>query len=400
MVKEVIKGNFATAVAAKLARAEVIPAYPITPSTLFPEQISEFVNNGEMKCEYMPVESEHSAMSACIGASAAGVRSCTATSSQGLALMHEMLFIASGMRLPIVMPVANRALSAPINIWGDHSDTMAERDTGWIHFYAQTNQECLDLTLIAFKVSENKKVLLPSMIGLDSFVLTHTMEPADIPDQKTVDDFLPKYDSPYCWLDPARPMTIGSFGTPEYFMEFKMAQQMAIERASGVIDEVFKDFEKRFGRKYQKVVGYKTEDADVVILMIGSMFGTAKAAVDAMRDKGIKVGLVKLTVYRPFPTKELYEFVKSAKVLAIVERAYSYGCSGPIYADISGEFYNMAKKPVLLNYVIGLGGRDILPKDFEQIYGKVKPSLDAGKALKQVEWINVDVDAVKEAEGL
>jgi pyruvate ferredoxin oxidoreductase alpha subunit len=400
MVKEVIKGNFATAVAAKLARAEVIPAYPITPSTLFPEQISEFVNNGEMKCEYIPVESEHSAMSACIGASATGVRTCTATSSQGLALMHEMLFIASGMRLPIVMPVANRALSAPINIWGDHSDTMAERDVGWLHFYAQTNQECLDLTLIAFKVSENKKILLPSMIGLDAFVLTHTMEPVDIPEQEKVDAFLPKYESPYCWLDPARPMTIGSFGTPEYYMEFKLAEELAMERSSGVIDEVFADFERRFGRRYQKVVGYRTEDADVIMVMIGSMYGTAKAAVDEMRKKGVKAGLVKMTVYRPFPTKELYSLVKNAKALAIVERAYSYGLGGPLFADISGAIYNMDKKPMMLNYIIGLGGRDIVPKDFETIYDKVKPSLDAGKVQKQVEWIKVDAEAVREAEGL
>jgi pyruvate ferredoxin oxidoreductase alpha subunit len=400
MVKEVIKGNFATAVAAKLARAEVIPAYPITPSTLFPEQISEFVNNGEMKCEYIPVESEHSAMSACIGAAATGVRTCTATSSQGLALMHEMLFIASGMRLPIVMPVANRALSAPINIWGDHSDTMAERDVGWLHFYAQTNQECLDLTLIAFKVSENKKVLLPSMIGLDAFVLTHTMEPVDVPGQDTVDAFLPKYESPYCWLDPARPMTIGSFATPEYYMEFKLAEEMAMERSSAVIDEVFKDFEKRFGRKYQKVVGYKTEDADVIMVMIGSMYGTAKAAIDELREKGVKVGLVKMTVYRPFPTKELYAMVRNAKILAIVERAYSYGLGGPLFADISDVFYNMDKKPMMLNYIIGLGGRDIVPKDFETIYDKVKPSLESGKVKKQVEWIKVDIEAIKEAEGL
>ncbi|MEW5937340.1 MAG: pyruvate ferredoxin oxidoreductase [Candidatus Thermoplasmatota archaeon] len=398
MPKEMVKGNFATAVAAKLARAEVVPAYPITPSTLFPEQISEFVANGEMETQFVPVESEHSAMSACIGASAAGARTCTATSSQGLALMHEVLFIASGMRLPIVMAVANRALSAPINIWGDHSDTMAERDAGWIHFYAERNQEALDLMLIGFKVAEDKRVLLPAMVGLDAFVLTHTIEPVDIPEQTEVDLFLPRYSSPYCTLDPAHPMTIGSFATPEHYMEFKLAQERAISRASLVIDEVLRDFEKRFGRRYQKVSGYRTDDAEIILLTIGSMTGTARVAVEELRAQGNKVGAAKLTVYRPFPHMELHEILRRAKAVAVVERAYSYGCAGPLYSDLGGAFCNMEKRPLLLNYVIGLGGRDIVVEDFKRIYADASAKLASGKPQRLIEWIDVDHAAVEEVE--
>ena len=235
-MKDVIKGNMATALGAKLARTEVIPAYPITPSTLFPEKISEYVANGEMDCQFVLVESEHSAMSACIGASATGARTCTSTASQGLALMHEMLFIASGMRLPIVVAVGNRALSAPINIWCDHQDSISERDTGWMQFYAEKNQEALDLMIMAFKIAEDKRVLLPAMVGLDAFVLTHTMEAVDIPEQEDVDKFLPSYTPPFGVLDPAKPMTFGSFGTPDYYMEFKYAQTKALEDSEKVID--------------------------------------------------------------------------------------------------------------------------------------------------------------------
>lgn len=390
MVKEMVKGNFATAVAAKLARAEVVPAYPITPSTLFPEQISEYVANGEMETQFVPVESEHSAMSACIGASAAGVRTCTATSSQGLALMHELLFIASGMRLPIVMVVANRALSAPINIWGDHSDTMAERDAGWMQCYAERNQEALDLMLIGFKVAEDRRVLLPVMVGLDAFVLTHTIEPVEIPEQADVDIFLPRYSSPYCTLDPAHPMTIGSFVTPEHYMEFKLAQERAMTRASSVINEVFKEFEEIFGRRYQKVSGYRTEDADIILLTIGSMTGTARAAVDELRAQGHKAGVVKLTVYRPFPLLELHGMLGRAKAVAVVERAYSYGCAGPLYSELGSACYSLERRPLLLNYIIGLGGRDIVIEDFKRIYSDAAAKAASTKPERLIEWVNVE----------
>ncbi len=253
MTKRIIEGNQALAIGAKLCRPKVIASYPITPSTHVPETLSEFVANCELDAEFVNVESEHSSISACVGAQATGVRTFTATASQGLALMHEILYVASGMRLPIVMGVANRALSAPINIWCDNNDTMGARDTGWIQFHSESNQEALDLVIQAYKVAEDERVLLPAMATIDAYTLTHTFEPVDIPDQKDVDDFLPPYKHPFAFLDPERPIAQGSFGTPEHYMEFRYAQQKAMERASGVIDEVFAEFEKKFGRKYRKI---------------------------------------------------------------------------------------------------------------------------------------------------
>jgi len=393
--KIVIRGNEATAVAAKLCRPNVIPAYPITPSTLFPEKMSEFVADGELDAEFVPVESEHSAMSAAIGASAAGARVCTATASQGLELMHEMLFIAAGMRLPIVMAIGNRALSAPINIWCDHADTIAARDTGWMQFYAENNQEGMDLMINAFRIAEDKRVLTPGMVGIDAFVLTHTFEPVDVPAQSEVDDFLPKYNPEHVYLDPARPITIGSFGTPQYYMEFKYSQELGIQASSPVIDEVFADFEKRFGRKYAKITPFMADDADVLILAMGSMNGTARNAVKRLREEGKKVGVLKLTVYRPFPEEELKKLAGNAKVLAVLDRDISHGYGGAVYADASGVFVNEEKKPMLLNFIIGLGGRDVVIDDFRNIYDKCMAAVEKGGPEQRVQWVNVDFDACK-----
>jgi pyruvate ferredoxin oxidoreductase alpha subunit len=388
-MKQIVRGNEATAVAAKLCRPEVIAAYPITPSTLFPERISEYVANGELDTEFVLVESEHSAISACIGASATGARAATCTASQGLALMHEMLFIASGMRLPIVMPIGNRALSAPINIWCDHQDTISELDTGWMQFYAEKNQEALDLVIMAFKIAENKNVLLPGMVGLDAFVLTHTMEVVDVPDQKDVDEFLPTFTTSASYLDPEKPATIGSFGTPEYYMEFKYAQEMAMLEAEKVIDEVFAEFKKKFGREYKKINTHKTEDADVILITMGSMSGTARETVNKLREDGKKVGLAKLTVLRPFPTKELYDAVGHAKVLAVVDRNISFGFGGRVFSEVAAKFVNKDKKPLISNYIVGLGGRDITPKDYIEIYEDAEKILNSGKVETQTKWINV-----------
>ncbi len=387
-VKQVVKGNFATAVAAKLARVDVVPAYPITPSTLFPEQISTYIANGEMDAELLLTESEHSAMSAAIGASASGARVATATASQGLKLMSEMLFIASGMRLPIVTAVGNRALSAPINIWCDHQDTIAERDSGWLQFYAENNQNALDLMLMAFKISEDRRVLLPSMVGLDAFVLTHTMEGVDVPLQKEVDEFLPPY-KPVYTLDVKNPMTFGSFGTPAHYMEFKYQQWEAMENAQEVIDEVFSEFYEKFGRKYEKVSEYRTDDADIIILTMGSMSGTARAAVDSMREKGIKVGAAKLTVLRPFPFKEIKMLARKAKVLAVADRNISFGFGGAVFAEIAGALINEKQKPMLIDFIIGLGGRDITQEDFYKIAEISKDAIEKGKVEKMVHWINL-----------
>ncbi len=389
--KQVVKGNFATAVAAKLARVDVVPAYPITPSTLFPEQISQYVANGEMDAELLLTESEHSAMSAAIGASAAGARVATSTASQGLKLMSEMLFIASAMRLPIVAAIGNRALSGPINIWADHSDTMAERDSGWMQFYAENNQNALDLMLMAFKVAEDHRVLLPAMVGLDAFVLTHTMEGVDVPLQEEVDDFLPPY-RPKFTLDVNNPMTFGAFGTPAHYPEFKYQQWDAMWNATEVINEVFEDFEKRFGRKYEKVSEYMTDDADIIFITMGSMSGTARAAVNRLREKGIKAGVAKITVFRPFPFEHIKRIASKAKVLAVFDRAVSQGYGGPVFAEVSGALINEKERPMILNFIIGLGGRDITFSDFDHVAEESMKALESGEAGWPVHWVNLKTD--------
>ncbi len=386
MVKKVIEGQQAIATGVKLCRPKVIASYPITPSTHVPEMLSKFVANGELEAGFINVESEHSAISACIGAQATGVRTFTATASQGLALMHEVLYIAAGMRLPIVMSVANRALSAPINIWCDNNDSMAERDTGWLQFYCENAQEAIDLIIQAYKIAENKEVLLPAMVIIDAYNLTHTMEVVDVPSQEDVDKFQPPYKPVYAYLDPDRPITQGSFGTPEYYMEFKYSQQRAMENAKKVIDDVFEEFEKIFGRKYEKVECYKTSDAEIILLCLGSMSGTAKEAVDRLREKGIKVGLAKITVFRPFP-EEVVEVTKNARVLAILDRNISLGYTGVLRTEVASAFVNLSKRPLIANFIVGLGGRDVTLEDFYEIVERKIPEFKKTKRL--VEWINV-----------
>ncbi len=398
-MKVMIRGNESIAYAFKLARVQVVPAYPITPSTLVPEKISEFLANGEMKAEFVPVESEHSAMSAAVGASARGVRVGTATASQGLALMYEILFIASGMRLPIVVGIGNRALSAPINIWCDHQDMMSTRDTGWLQFYAENNQEGLDLGIMAFKIAEDERVLLPAMVGLDAFVLTHTVEPVDMPEQSEVDEFLGEFVPHYVTLDPEKPATLGSFGFPEHYMEFKFAQWVAMERAKKVIDEVFAEFEKKFGRKYQKVTPEFTEDADIIFVTMGSMSGTMREFIKKMRAQGKKVGMVKITAFRPFPKEELKEALKNAKVVAVTERNISFGFGGAVYGELGATFANMDKKPKILDFIVGLGGRDITFKTLESVLNEAEKALN-GEKVDEVNWIDVNKEAVYKSEGL
>ncbi|MEM3252178.1 MAG: transketolase C-terminal domain-containing protein [Thermoplasmata archaeon] len=395
MTKMIVKGNESVAYAAKLARVSVIPAYPITPSTLFPEKISEMIAEGKMDALFLPVESEHSAMSAAIGAAVTGVRTMTATASQGVAFMHEMLFIASGMRLPIVMAVGNRALSAPVNIWADQQDSMSERDAGWLHLYAETNQEALDLALLAFKISENEKVLLPTLIGLDAFVLTHTMEPVDVPEQEEVDAFLGKKQINYEVMDSNSPSTFGAFVFPEHYIEFRYSQSIAMENAKKVIDESFKEFETKFGRKYEKVSKFMVDDADIVLLTMGSMTGTARESVRRMREKGIKVGLIKITVFRPFPKEELINILKKVKLLAVVDRNISVGFAGSIYSEISTIMYGEKTRPKIIDFIIGLGGRDIKVENYEEIV-----NIAQSQKAEAVNWINVDKDAVYKAEGM
>jgi len=387
-MRKVMKGNEAAAWAAKLAKPKVVAAFPITPSTLVPEKISEFVADGEMDAEFIKVESEHSAISACVGASAAGVRTFTATASQGLALMHEVLFIAAGMRLPIVMAIGNRALSAPINIWNDWQDTISERDTGWMQFYAENNQEALDLILIAFKVAEDERVLLPAMVGFDAFILTHTVEPVEIPDQEVVDEFLGEYVPKHAYLDPARPITQGALGFPAHYMEARYTVWEAMENARKVIKEVFDEFEKKFGRRYHMIEEYKTDDAEIILLTMGSLAGTLKEFVDKKREEGVKIGAAKMTVYRPFPIEEIRALAKKAKVLAILEKDISFGIGGAVFADTSRALINEKERPIVLDFILGLGGRDVTFENLEEIVEISKKALE-GEKVEEVNWIGL-----------
>jgi len=385
---KVMKGNEAAAWAAKLAKPKVIAAFPITPSTLVPEKISEFVANGELDAEFIKVESEHSAISACVGAAAAGVRTFTATASQGLALMHEILFIAAGMRLPIVMAIGNRSLSAPINIWNDWQDTISERDTGWMQFYAENNQEALDLILIAFKVAEDERVLLPAMTGFDAFILTHTVEPVEIPDQEVVDEFLGEYVPKHAYLDPKRPITQGALGFPAHYMEARYTVWEAMENAREVIKEAFEEFEKKFGRKYQMVEEYKTEDAEIILVTMGSLAGTVKEFVDKKREEGLKIGAAKITVYRPFPIEEIKALAKKTKVLAILEKDISFGLGGAVFGDVGRTLINESEKPIVLDFILGLGGRDVTFANLEEVIEISEKAMKEG-VEEDVFWIGL-----------
>jgi pyruvate ferredoxin oxidoreductase alpha subunit len=355
--------------AVKMANADVIAAYPITPQTHIVEHLAELVADGELDAEYIPVESEHSAMSACMGSAAAGARTFTATAGQGLELMHEALYVASAMRLPIVMAVANRALSAPISVWGDHSDVMACRDTGWIQIFTENGQEVVDTALCAFRIAEDKNVLLPTMVHLDGFHLSHVIEPILMPEQSQVDAFLPKNQYPFA-LNAEKPVAMGDFAPPAIYTEMKWAQEMNLQKSKETILKTWKEFAGVFGREYKPVESYRCEDARILLLTMGSYSETAMTAIDRMRDNGNceNVGLLRLRLWRPFPADELREAVKNADILIVLDRALSFGsASGPVCMEIKSALYNEEKKPRIVSFVGGLGGRDITVIDFEKI---------------------------------
>jgi pyruvate ferredoxin oxidoreductase alpha subunit len=359
--------SIAVSHAVQLARAEAIAAYPITPQTHIVEHLSSLVANGDLEAEFVNVESEHSAMSACIGMSAAGARTFTATSSQGLALMNEILFITSAMRFPIVMAVANRALSGPLSIWNDHGDIMAARDIGWIQIFVENGQEAFDHSVMAFKIAEDHRVILPTIVNMDGFILTHVVEALEMLDQQTVDKFLPEY-HPRFVLDPKRPVTMGAFAMPELFTECKMAHQVALANSYGPILEVWKEWGKLTGRRYKPVEQYRTEGAKVLLLMMGSLSEVAEVAVDEMRDNGEAVGLVKIRLWRPFPFKDLRKAVAGADLVIVCDRALSLGgAAGPVLAEVRSALYPLAQKPAVIGYAVGLGGRDVQPEAFQEI---------------------------------
>jgi len=374
-----LEGSFAVAEAVKLADTEVIAAYPITPQTHIVERLSEMVANGELDAEFICVESEHSAMSACLGASAVGARTFTATAGQGLELMHEVLYVASSSRLPIVMAVANRALSGPLNVWGDHSDAMATRDCGWIQFFVENAQEAFDLVLCAFRIAEDPKVLFPVMVHLDGFNVSHVVEPVCLLEKERVKEFIPPFRYPYP-LDPERPVTMGAFAPPNLYIEAKKAQDVALRGTKSTIVKVWEEFGKRFGRRYSPIESYYSEDAETVLLLMGSFAETATIAVDNLRKKGEKVGLIRLRLWRPFPFQELRESIKGIKNLIVFDRCLSFGGpGGPVASELKAAFYAQEDRPRIVNFIGGLGGRDVIPEQFEEMFIKGKELLDKGK---------------------
>lgn len=370
--------SIAVSHAVQLARAEAIAAYPITPQTHIVEHLSSLVANGELEAEFVTVESEHSAMSACVGSAATGARTYTATSSQGLALMHEILFIASGLRLPIVMSVANRALSAPLNIWNDHGDIMAEKDIGWIQVFVENGQEAFDHTIMAFKIAENHQVLLPTLINLDGFILTHVVEPLEMLSQETVDKFLPPL-VPYHKLDSKKPVTMGAFAMPELYTETKKAHQVALTNSYQPILEVWREWGELTGRHYHPVEHYRTEGAKVLLLIMGSLAEVVEVAVDEMRDAGQAVGLIKPRLWRPFPFQELRQALAGAELVIVCDRAMSLGgAANPVMAEVRSALYPLAKKPPVLGYAVGLGGRDVQPQAFKDLVAHALSEIKQG----------------------
>ena len=362
-----LEASHAVTEAARMADVDVISAYPITPQTHIPERLAEMVADGELSAAYIPVESEHSAMSTCLGAAAVGARTFTATAGQGLELMHEVVYIASSMRYPVVMAVCNRALSAPLSVWGDHSDAMAVRDTGWIQVFCQNGQEAFDLTLWAFRIGEDPKVLFPVMVHLDGFTLSHVTEPVILPEQSEVNRFLPKFQYPFA-LNPDKPMTHGAFGPPEIYSETKLAQEVAFRNSKEVILQGWKEFGDIFGRYYHPVEEYKTENAKTLLLTMGGFSETAKIVIDKKRDKGEAVGLISLRLWRPFPFEELRQAVENAEILIVFDRCISFGGpGGPVFSEVRSALYDERKRPKIVSFIGGLGGRDMPQKDFEYV---------------------------------
>ena len=382
---QALTGGEAVAVAMRQIDPDVVAAYPITPQTPIIETFAKFVAEGKVSTELIDVESEHSALSAVVGAAAAGGRAMTATSSQGLALMAEIVYVASGSRLPIVMAVSNRALSAPINIHCDHTDSMFLRDAGWIQIYSENAQEAYDNTLIALKVAENKKVLLPAMVMQDGFITSHNIENVLLIDDKKAKAFIGKYEMEYPLLNFKQPVSVGTIDLFDYYFEHKYQQAEAMEEAKKALREADKEFYRLTGRKYELVENYRTQDANYVIVVLSSTAGTVKMMVDDLRRKGKKVGLLKIRVMRPFPAQEVARALEGKKAVAVLDRSTSFGSTSPVATEVRSALYNLKKHPALQNYVYGLGGRNIGLKDIEKVFAE----LQAGKVSDNIKYIGL-----------
>lgn len=387
MAYKMLDGNSAAVEAMKLARVQVISAYPITPQSSISEKLSDLVATGELKAEYIRVESEHSAMSVATTAQLSGVRAATATASNGLALMHEVLGMTSGNRVPIVMPVVNRGVAAPWTLWCEHGDSMSERDMGWMQFYCQNVQEVLDIMLVAYRVAEDERVLTPIMVCLDGFFLSHSMQKLEVPSQELVDEFVGPYINKNTYLDSKDPMFVCDLTGPDEYTEMKYQQKVAMDNSIQVIEEIEKEFEEKFLRKLDIVEGYKTEDADVVLVALGSMCGTAKYVVNKMRDEGKKVGLAKVTVFRPFPVNRLREVLSGKKVIGVFDRSAGLGGQGgPAWSETCAAMKD--DKCDIRHYVGGLGGRDVTIYSIEKMFNELL-EIKEGKTQKHTEWIDL-----------
>jgi pyruvate ferredoxin oxidoreductase alpha subunit len=409
LVKSVVKqethalnGDEAVALAVKQSDVDVIAAYPITPQTIIVEKLSEYVANNEIETEYVCTESEHSAMAACLAASATGARVFTATASAGLALMHEMLFVTSGCRAPVVMAVANRALSAPLNIHGDHSDAMAERDSGWIQIYAENAQEVYDSVIQAFRIAEHLDVQLPVMVGLDGFTLSHTLENVQTLADETVKDFVKTRQFPVVLthegktvpfkLDPDTPLTIGPVALPNYYFEFKRQQEEAMKNAMTVIQQIHDEYAQLTGRAYGDglLEQYKLGDAEIAVICVGSTAGTAKAVIDELRNSGVKAGLLRIRTYRPFPAEAIVKALRKAKAVAVMDRSMSFGGrGGAVFHEVRHALYDSATRPYVVNYIYGLGGRDTSPIQIKKIFDDLQKILQTKHVEDLVHYIGL-----------
>ncbi|MDZ7261616.1 MAG: pyruvate ferredoxin oxidoreductase [candidate division KSB1 bacterium] len=386
-----VTGNDAAAEAMRQINPDVVAAYPITPQTELMHKFADFVADGLVDTQLVQVESEHSAMSASVGAAAAGARAMTATSSQGLALMWEILYVAASLRLPIVMPVVNRALNAPLNIHCDHSDTMGARDAGWIQLFSENSQEAYDNTIMAVRIAEHKDVLLPVMVTLDGFILSHTLERVEILEDQEVKDFIGEYQPLYPLLDVDHPITMGPVDLPDWYFEHKRQEIEAENNALRVVEEVSREFGKLTGRNYGILEEYRMEDAERAVIVLGSTAGTAKVAVDQLRKKGERVGLVKIRAFRPFPYEHIAKALSKVKVAAVLDRAVAFGSlGGPVYDEVRSALYGARRSDIkVINYIYGLGGRDVTIEHIEQAYAELNEILKTGRVEKWVGYLGL-----------
>ena len=397
-----LNGDEAVAYAVKQSDVDVVAAYPITPQTIIVEKFSEYVANGEVQTEFVCTESEHSALAACLAASATGARTFTASASAGLALMHEMLFVTSGCRAPVVMAIANRALSAPLNIHGDHSDGMAQRDSGWIQMYAENAQEVYDSIIQAFRIAEDLNVLLPVMVGLDGFTLSHTLENVEALTDDAVRQFVGTRQLPNVLthegkavpfrLDPENPMTIGPIALQNYYFEFKRQQEEAMKKAFAVIQKVNEEYAAVSGRSYGNglVDAYCLEDAKIAVVCIGSTAGTMKTVVDELRQEGIKAGLLRIRTFRPLPVEEIRRGLENVKAVAVMDKSMSFGGNGgAVFHEVRHVLYDAEAHPPVVNYIYGLGGRDSSPKELRAIYEDLQRILQTQRVKNPIQYLGL-----------